>query len=92
MLPGLKKMLEDKDSAVRMSALQVVWRYGVESIPLIVERFDDKDGNIKQNAVWMLQNVQGDLKSALPQIKTLLKHQDGQVRASRGVLLVTGTA
>ena len=48
MLPALKKMLDDKDTGVRMSALQVVWRYGPESIPLIVERFDDKDDNIKQ--------------------------------------------
>ena len=81
MLPGLTKMLHDRDSNVRLTALQVVGRYGADSIALIVERLDDKDDNVKQNAVWMLQNVQGDLKPALKEIKTLLKHKDAQVRA-----------
>jgi HEAT repeat protein len=87
MIPGLTKMLRDKDSNVRLAALQVVGRYGADSITLIVERLDDKDDNVKQNAVWMLQNVQGDLKPALKEIKALLKHKDAQVRAS-GVQLI----
>ena len=59
MVPALKKMLEDKDAGVRLSALQVVWRYGPDAIPLIVACFEDKDENIKQNAMWVLQSVQG---------------------------------
>jgi HEAT repeat protein len=80
MMPALKKMIEDDNANVRMAALQVIWRYGVESIPLIVKCFEDKDDNIRQNAVWILQNVQGDLKSALPQIKMLLKNKNSNVR------------
>src|SRR5262249_40558974 len=79
--------LEDKDAGVRLSAVQVVWRYGPDSIPLIVACFGDKDDNVRQNAIWMLQSVQGDLKPALPKIRELLKHENAQVRTGAVALL-----
>jgi HEAT repeat protein len=87
MLPGLKKMIEDKDASLRLTALQIIWRYGPDAIELIVKCFDDKDENVRQNATWVLQQVQGDLKPALPKIRELVKSKNQQVRIGAVALL-----
>ena len=65
MLPALKKMLEDKDAGVRLSAIQVVGRYGLDSIPLIVARFEDKDDNVKQKDPMPIERSVGGAEQEL---------------------------
>jgi HEAT repeat protein len=87
MLPALQKMLEDPKSETRRLALETVWRWGAEAIPLIVKCSTDKDEDVRYQVIAALRNIQGDLKSALPQIKALLKDKSNHIRWNALALL-----
>ena len=86
-LPALKKMLNSDDASVRLVAVQVVWKFGSNALPLLVQRIEDKDERVRKQAAWALYNVQPD-KNFLPLIRPLLKHKEGNVRQAAVQLLI----
>lgn len=87
-VPALEKHMKSENASLRLSIVQTAWRYGQGGLKLLIVALDDKDNNVRQQAVWSMQNVQGDLKSALPSVLPLLKHKDTNVR--HGVVQLMG--
>jgi HEAT repeat protein len=79
-LPALTTLFKQDTRAVRTTIVQNVWRYGPKAMPLLLEAFKDKDVSIRQQAVWAMQNVGGDLSAYHAEISTLVKDGDSNVR------------
>src|SRR5439155_15009864 len=75
-VPALAKLLKGDNKGVRQGVLQVLLQYGAKAIPHLIDAIQDPDQNIRQQATWALQNVQGDVKPALPMLTKLLKESD----------------
>jgi HEAT repeat protein len=87
-VPVLAKLIKDGDQNVRTVALQVIPQYGAKALPHILAALKDKEPNTRQQAIYSLQNLQGDLKGVVDQIKPLLKDDNNQVR--QGVVQILG--
>src|SRR5260370_25016376 len=83
-----KLLKDDKDTNVHMAVVQSLWRHGTKGLPLLIEALKDKNDGIRQNAIWVLHRVQGDLKDAMPTLKTLLKSDNANIR--QGVISILG--
>lgn len=82
-IPALVKLLKQpgKQTNLFYTAIQVLPMQGPKSIPHLVEFIQGKgDENLKQQAIWALSNVQGDLKDSFKQFEPLLKSNQGNVR------------
>jgi HEAT repeat protein len=88
MVPAFEKHMKGADPSLRLSIVQTLWRYGAPGLRLIIVALDDSDANVRQQAVWALQSVQGDVKSGLVDVVPLLKHKDTNVRS--GVVQLLG--
>src|SRR5439155_27100752 len=85
--PALAKLLKDDNKQVRQAVIQVFWQYGGDSIPHLIDAMTDKEDHIRQQAMWALQNVQGDIKGALPMLSKLLKRDNDGVRTAAGQVI-----
>src|SRR5262249_24718805 len=89
-VPALAKLLKDDNKNVRQAVVQVFWQYGAEAVPHLIAAMEDKEDFIRQQAFWSLNNVQGDLKEALPQLAKLMKNDMAQWR--QAVVQIIGRA
>lgn len=79
-VPALAKVLkEDKNVGIRQQVLNILPQYGAKGLPHVIEALKDKDANVRQQAVYSIQNFQ-DLKGMLPKLEPLLKDESAQVR------------
>jgi HEAT repeat protein len=82
-LTELSKLLkEDTDQNTRIRIVQTVQRYQQKAVPLLLEALKTKDAQIRQQAVWMMQNIGGDLSAYFTEISALAKDKDTNIRAS----------
>ena len=80
-VPALAKRLkEETNVSVRQQIISILPQYGAKAFPHITEALKDKDANIRQQAIYALQNMQGDFKSIMPQLEAMLKDENAQVR------------
>jgi HEAT repeat protein len=77
--PVLLKVFRQGDAGVRQSVMQVCWRYGVKTKDLVVEGLKDKNGSVRQQALYALQNMQVDRAEMIPTLVTLLRDKDSDV-------------
>ena len=80
---GLAKLFkDDKGQGTRIAIVQIMPRYQAKAMPLLLEAIKDKDAQVRQQAVWAMQNTQGDLSAYHKEISALIKDKDVNVRAN----------
>jgi HEAT repeat protein len=79
-VPAVAKLLKDDNAQVRITAVQILPQYGSKAIAHIIDLIGDKEESVRQQAIWALHNIQGDLSSALPILTKVLKSDNQQVR------------
>lgn len=78
-VPYIIKLLKDKNSAVRKSAVEILGQLRVkEAIPEIIKLLKDKNKFVRESAVDVLHHRR--VKEAIPEIIKLLKDKDERVR------------
>ena len=59
-VPALTKLFkEDASQQIRVSIVQIVPRYQAKAMPLLLEAIKDKDAQVRQQALWAMQNQPG---------------------------------
>ncbi|WP_377477339.1 MAG: HEAT repeat domain-containing protein [Microcoleus anatoxicus] len=88
-IPALIEALRDKNLVVRQSAAQVLQRFGTSAIPALVKASKDSDVRVRRRAAALLNNmtygsslVSSEAKNVMPQLISLLKDSDPDVRSS----------
>jgi HEAT repeat protein len=79
-VPILLDVYQKGDAGARRTVLQVSWMYGGKAKDLIADGLKDKDASVRQQAVYALQNVQGNLVDMLPLLASLTKDKDINIR------------
>ena len=69
-----------KEVNLRVQSLQVLAQHGAKGLPTILDALKDKEDGVRQQAVYVLNNVQGDLTKSIKQISPLLKDDNIQIR------------
>ena len=68
--PALARMLrENSNAGLRQQIFNILAQYGHQGAAALVEALSDRDANVRQQAVYALQNVQGDMKDMKPQLR-----------------------
>jgi HEAT repeat protein len=81
-LPALKKLLKEDKVETRRVVVQVLWRYGDPAMPLLMEALKDGDASVRQQAVYSLQNLPGDLGPHAEALVALAKDKDLSFRSN----------
>src|SRR5690606_4247779 len=80
-LEAVGKLVEDKDLSVRQTVVQSLYRFGVKSTPYWVKALEDSNDNIRQQALWGLQNyARNSNEDVLPKIVKLLDDKNAGIR------------
>lgn len=80
-VPVLDGIFKDGNADAKRVVLQIVWMYGVKGKDIIFTGLKDKDNTVRQQAIFSLQNIQGDISEAVPAIIELIKDKSlGQNR------------
>lgn len=88
-VPVLDRILrKDEDVGVRQAVVQVLNQYGAQAVPILIAATRDKNPSIRQQAIYSLQNVRGDLSDSLKDLEPLFKDKDLNVRMAVFPLLV----
>ncbi|PKL72214.1 hypothetical protein CVV26_02610, partial [Candidatus Kuenenbacteria bacterium HGW-Kuenenbacteria-1] len=76
-LPILKKMIEDEDYDVRISAAQALGNFGEKILPILKKMIEDEDSNVRRTVAQTLGNLG---EKALPILKKMIEDEDLNVR------------
>ena len=82
-VPGLTKMLQDSDPAMRYTAAEQLGAYGVEAksaVPELTQALKDSDPSVRFGAAYALGSIGVDAESALPELTEAFKDPDAEVR------------
>jgi HEAT repeat protein len=71
---------EEKNAQARIAIVQLVPRYQAKAMPLLLEAIKDGDAQVRQQAVWGMQNTGGDLSAYHAEVSALVKDTDANVR------------
>lgn len=82
MVPVLTDLFKDGDSSVKTSVLSIAFIYGEKSLDIVTTGLKDKDGNVRQQAIWALHNVRGTPEKMVPMLRTIFKEGDANARAA----------
>ncbi len=72
-VPVLDGIYKDGTADARRTVLQIVWMYGGKGQDIILTGLKDKDNTVRQQAIYAMQNMQGDISEAVPAIVELMK-------------------
>ena len=84
-VPGLTKMLQDSDPAMRYTAAEQLGAYGVEAkaaVPELTQALKDSDPSVRFGAAYALGSIGIDAESALPALTEALKDPDVELRVA----------
>jgi HEAT repeat protein len=76
----LSQLVKHENAGVRQSAVQLLGPFGADALPLVSAGLKDGDTGVRTQAVFALQNMQGDLSAALPLLLPLLKSDNVNLR------------
>ncbi len=54
-IEGIRKTLQNSDSAIRLSALDLAWQYGEAGRPCLEQALDDRSKLVRRRARWLLR-------------------------------------
>jgi HEAT repeat protein len=91
MVPILTTIYKDGDASIKRSILSIAYIYGAKAKDLVMDGLKDKDNTVRQQAVFTLQNLQGDLTEALPTIMELMKDKELNINRNQLVWLLSRT-
>ena len=81
--PAMMKLAKDENNTIRQAVMQVIWQQGAKAIPIAIQGLKDTDANVRQQAVFALQNIRGgNMKEHLEVIAPLMKDPNDQIRMS----------
>ncbi len=72
-VPVLDTIYKDGNADTRRTVLQVVWLYGGKGKDIILAGLKDKESTVKQQSIYALQNMQGDISEAVPALLALMQ-------------------
>ena len=84
-VPGLTKMLQDSDPAMRYTAAEQLGAYGVEAksaVPELTQALKDSDPSVRFGAAYALGSIGVDAESALPALTEAIKDPDVELRVA----------
>jgi HEAT repeat protein len=79
--PDLLKALDDKQPAVRMKAIKVLSKFGVEAVPPLVKALRDQDSDVSRSATYALGVLRVEPKQLVAALEPHLKDPLPAVRA-----------
>jgi HEAT repeat protein len=79
-VPILSKIFKEGDAGMRGTVLQVAWVYGGKAKDIFIGGLNDKNADVRQQAVNSLQNGQQDLTELVPAIVELVKDKKQSLR------------
>jgi HEAT repeat protein len=88
-VPALSKVYDQGQAGTRNAVLQVIWRYGGKAKDVVMTGLKDKDSGVRQQAIFALQNLQGDLTEALPTLVALMKDKDSGINRPQLVWVIS---
>ncbi|MDQ2099018.1 MAG: HEAT repeat domain-containing protein [Tychonema bourrellyi B0820] len=93
-IPALIEALRDRNLLVRKSAAQILQQFGTPTILALVQASKDSDAKLRRRAATLLNKmaygtplVSSEAKNVIPQLISLLKNSDADVRSSAALFL-----
>ena len=90
MVPALVELLKDESPQIRQSAVRILSGYGAPALPHMLVALKDVDAGVRQQALFGLQAIPGDIKEALPALLPMLG--DNNINTRRITILLLGRA
>ncbi len=83
----VQRALKDQDAIVRRQAAASLGQIGASSLPALTAALDDKDFDVRKNAVLALGNMGITAREALPALRKALDDKDEEVSAAAAAAL-----
>jgi HEAT repeat protein len=86
-VPALVKALQDDDATVYSKAIFALARAGKPAVPALIEALKSENSQVREGAAEVLGEIGKDAKTAVPQLKDLLKDNAPHVRVQAAMAL-----